>query len=807
MSQPGQAQRILLAIPPSAQTDGSAWLRGDWPARWIQCPGTGPAPQVTLFRLPVRCPRTTRVRIHVTADERYDLYLDGRVVGRGSQRGSPWRWHFETYDLRLPPGRHTLVARVWCLGAGAPVAQMSVRAGFLLRAEGSEASRFSTGLARWSARPVEGYQFLGGPLTWGSGQDEVVDGAGWVPGWERGRGSGWRTAESGSFGVDARSNADRIGQVHRLAPATLPPQVDRMVRRGRIRQVDVVEAHETRAIPVCASAHLAAEAPAWQRWWRGGTLRVPPRTSRRVIVDLEDYYCLYPQLRVRGGAGAVIRLHWAESLYEAKPDPRMADDHVWSRPKGHRDQVEGKYFVGHGPTWKPGRGRRVEFDTRWWQAGRYVEVHVQTGAQALWLEKLTLRETRYPLENEGRLVTDDPGLTALQPILLRGLQMCAHETYQDCPYWEQLMYTGDTRLQALCGYVLMRDDRLQRTALRLFADSRLPSGLTQSRFPTANGQVIPPFSLFWIGLLHDHALWRGDETLVRELLPCVRSILEAHERERQPDGLVAALPGWNFVDWVPGWKSGEPPGSRDGFSSVLMGQLVVALRQAAELELLAGDRACAQRWSARAQELARAMRAAFYHAPTGRLADDRSHTSFSEHAQALGLLGGVVRGRLARKVVAALVRGGLSADATIYFSHYVLEALAAAGAGDALVRRLELWKNLAPMGFRTPYEAPGATRSDCHAWSSHPLYHMYASLAGIRPDSFGFRTVCLRPLLGSLSQLDVALPHPKGMIRFKARRNPQGVLFVVHLPRGVAGRLEWQGRRYALTGGRSEVVP
>ncbi len=804
----GRVRRVDVETVSEARnlgrTDGYAWERGDWPARWVTCPGASSEPHVAAYRLAFPVTRRSHVRIRVAADERYTLYLDGVRFGRGNERGSPWRWHFETYDLDLAPGDHTLVARVWWLGESGPKAQMSVHEGFLLQAEGEWLKRLSTGLAPWAACLLPGYRFEGGPLNWGAGHDEVVDGRAVQRGWEWGRGSNWRPAVPGMPGADFETNNDRIGLVHRLAPAALPSQLDRLTHAGRVRHVAAVDAGSTRTRPVRASEHLSTEAARWQSWWRGGTLRIPPHTTRRAIVDLENYYCLYPQLTLRGGRGATVRLHWAESLYEAKPDPAMGDDHVWNRPKGNRDEIEGKYFIGHGPTWIAPGGRPLAFDTLWWQAGRYIEVLIQTGAEALALDAPILRETRYPLELESRCATDDARIEALQPVLVRGLQMCAHETYMDCPYWEQLMYAGDTRLQVLCNHVMNADDRLTRAALRMFDDSRLPSGLTQSRFPSANGQVIPPFSLHWISMLHDFARWRGDVDLVRELLPGVRAVLHAHLRHRRDDGLVAACPGWNFVDWVPGWRSGEPPGTAEGCSSSLMWQLVCALQDAAALEAHAGQNRHAANWRAEARALAAAVTAGFWDASRGLMADDLARSSFSEHAQCFALASGRLPGRSAARMLDQLDRGDVAPAATIYFSHYVLEALASGGRADGFFRRLELWKALPEQGFRTPYEAPGNTRSDCHAWASHPLFHLFASVGGIRPADFGFRTVEIRPLLGPLKRLDVELVHPLGRIGVSGRVGARGTRFEIRLPRGLSGHLVWKGRRHLLRGGRQE---
>lgn len=52
-----------------------------------------------------------RVRLHVSGDERYELWIDGARCGRGPERGDRTIWRFETYDLELTAGEHLLTAR------------------------------------------------------------------------------------------------------------------------------------------------------------------------------------------------------------------------------------------------------------------------------------------------------------------------------------------------------------------------------------------------------------------------------------------------------------------------------------------------------------------------------------------------------------------------------------------------------------------------------------------------------------------------------------------------------------------------
>src|SRR5690348_1470613 len=91
---------IIERDPFAASNAGKPWNeRGQWPCSWICSPDTGGAPFVTAYRLPFTLDRDRQIRVHVTADERYELFLDGGRVGRGSERGDPDHWYYETYDL------------------------------------------------------------------------------------------------------------------------------------------------------------------------------------------------------------------------------------------------------------------------------------------------------------------------------------------------------------------------------------------------------------------------------------------------------------------------------------------------------------------------------------------------------------------------------------------------------------------------------------------------------------------------------------------------------------------------------------
>jgi len=197
----------------------------------------------------------------------------------------------------------------------------------------------------------------------------------------------------------------------------------------------------------------------------------------------------------------------------------------------------------------------------------------------------------------------------------------------------------------------------------------------------------------------------------------------------------------------------------------------------------------------------------FWDADAGLFADTLDHQHFSEHAQCLAVLGGLLDEARIDSIRDRIDRRGI-ARTTVYFSHYLFEAARKLKRPDLMFDRLELWYSFRGMGLKTLLEAPEPSRSDCHAWSSHPLFHCYATILGIRPGAAGFQRVEIEPCLGDLTEAAGSIPHPSGgAISVSIVKREECTAFRISLPPGIPGVLHWQGRRIPFSGSLECEMP
>jgi alpha-L-rhamnosidase len=764
------------------------------PAQWITAHGA-PAKDLTMlhFRKEIELEKVPEhFLVDVSADNRFLLMVNQERVGSGPARGDLAHWRYEVYDLapHLHAGKNVLAATVWNLGTFAPIAQISNRTGFLVRGE-SQLEQMADTNDSWLAEQEPGFQVAAvsmGELRGYFAADpiEKIDGRlfDWTWDSQTTASPHWQKAQS--LGPAANGGLGDTPNNWQLVRDPLPAMESRETSVGRI---------------------VRASGLATTGGFPGAPLAIAPNQKVTLLLDSAELTTAFTNLVVSGGKDASIRVTYAEALKDAKGE------------KGDRNEIAGKQIIGVYDEYIADGAENRTFSSLVWRTWRYLQLDIETHDQPLQLLRLSSWFTAFPFQQRARFVSDDPALSSIWQVGWKTARLDAHETYMDTPYWEQLQYVGDTRIQALISYVVAGDDRLVKQAIEAFDDSRIPDGITLSRYPAHHFQAIPPFSLLWVGMLHDFALYRSDPAFVRAHLPGTRTVLDWFVRHQQENGLLGRLPWWNFIDWTNGFRDGVPPQDEHGNSASITLHFVMALREAAELESAHGDKQRAEQYLLAATKAAQGVQRLCWNEKYGLIADTPGQKLYSQHANLLAVLLDVIPMQRQREVMSKVLSvsdpvfkmgGDLPPmeKASYYYRFYLARALAHAGMGDRYLELLGPWKEMLALGLTTWAETPEPTRSDSHAWSAHPNYDLLTIVAGIRPATLGFEKVVVEPHLGNLQNVTVTFPWKESEIQVGYHLERGTWTIRVNLPSSLQGEFVWQGKRYPLhTGPQVLTLP
>jgi alpha-L-rhamnosidase len=776
---PGRQRQVRIALACAAFVAAATACKAATPSPglaadgWITHPGALTSPVVLHFRrlLPLeRVPRSLPAT--VTADNRFVLYVNGIRAASGPSTATHASWRFSTLDLAsyLKPGDNVIAAVVWNFGEAAPLAQMSVATGFRMTGAG-----VATGETGWRVAIDAGRTAVLGrrQIDWTyyvASAPEVIDAA--KADWD------WMTrGETGTQWLDAVAApaAQRA-----LVEDPLPPQLFRPAPAGEV---------------VRSSLPAGKDFPA-------RAVRVPAHGNAKLLLRRDAMISGYPALQVSGGKGATIRLEYGEALYDQ------------DRKKGDRDLVGDREVIGFFDTFIAD-GEERTFAPLWWRTFRFIEIEVSTADEPLLLVGLRVDETGYPFEPVALFQSSDAELDRIWQVGWRTLRVDAHETFMDSSYWEQLQYTGDTRLEMLITYAVSGDPRLARQAIEAFASSDVDGGLMQGAFPSRGNNVIATFSFAWVGMLADWALEQPDTALIRRHLPRVRKILQWFEPRLNPQGLLGKNPQWNFIDWAgQRWDDRDtfPSWGKENGSCLMTAMWVGGLRQGAELEAVYGDPAQARENDRRAQRARRAIREHCWSADRGLFADDGDRTVFSQHMNVFAVLYDIADRDEMRPILERITLPDKGIDAppgmytsTYYFSWYLVRAFEHAGLQDRYFALLQTWCDLLKLNYTTWPESRGDTRSDTHAWSAHPTADLLGLVAGIRPAAAGYSRLRVAPVLGHLRSLDATAATPHGPVTVRYRVANGRLAADITRPSTLPGEFVWLGKSYLLTRTRTRL--
>lgn len=491
-------------------------------------------------------------------------------------------------------------------------------------------------------------------------------------------------------------------------------------------------------------------------------VQVSKNSKVTVVLDSALLTTGFLRLHFQGGAGTKIRIRCAECFEEA---PDADNPNPFARKKGKREDTSGvllgldDYYTVNINNDASDEGQYEPF---WFRTFRYVELSITTEEIPLTILNINYRATHYPLNITTQFGTfPNSEIKKQWDISLNTLRNCMHETYEDCPFYEQNQFAMDGRLQILFTYQLAHDDRLARKCMQEFYSSRRPDGLIETHFPSPfPGVNIPYFSLYWILMIYDHMMYMGDERLVRRYLGAIDDILDHFsQRVDENNGLVGRLEWdtWPFVDWTREWSSMTPGGDfrdlavppsyrRTGFSTYSSLIYAYAFKKAANICDFVKRRDTADEYRRRAADLNRAVVTHCFRGDFIVDGPDSPETERSQHSQVFAVLSGALEGESARQVLLRALSEPGFVRCSYAMSFYVVEAAIQTGIYDQLrTSLLQPWSAMIQQNLTTWAESTVMPRSDCHGWSAVPIHDFVANVAGLRPASPGFEVIRFEP--------------------------------------------------------------
>ena len=683
-----------------------------------------------------------KLEIAVTGDSRFILTCNEQVAARGPAKGDVTHQFYSAVDLapKLKPGKNVLEALVMDFSKvnchppelGAPCWSINHSGGFLLDCE--TMPEISTHES-WQVQIDRSYKFHNEGCPHGGfvGYFERVDPA---------RESGpWESATElypPTRIEDYRDAPSPYG----LLEAIVPP---------------LKESEPKDFKSIFEPGGGRAEYPE----------EIPANTTVEIILDAGALQTGFPILGTSAGKNSRVRIMYAEGLrlpwsvedatilgrgIDTSNVSTMNDREQAGWTLDRRGELKGWFDEITLP------GGEFTYEPFHWRCFQFIKLTIETADEPLTLRPLQYRTALFPFQQKYRFQCSDDFFQTLEKISWRTFQLCTHETFEDCPYYEQMQYSGDSQITSLIAMAGTGDARLTKQALYQFSWSLRPEGITECRYPATLPVVIPSWSLHYIFMIADYYDYTGDHETVRELLPCVRNILDWFDRHKDGTGLPAKLPHWNIVDWSPRWDRGCPPGWDRGPTCIISSQYLRTLRVAAKLD------DSMSRFADEAETVAQKINELFWNEERGLYEDCPGGPDASQYGNAWAVHSGAATGDRAKRAMDAALNDSSLDPASFFGIYFMIRALEDCGQYDKFPQLLGRWQEMIDGGFSTWAEDITYWRSLCHAWSAFPPIEFIRGVLGIKPAKPGFDEILVQPQPLDLQFAEGAAPTPHGEV-------------------------------------------
>jgi alpha-L-rhamnosidase len=469
-----------------------------------------------------------------------------------------------------------------------------------------------------------------------------------------------------------------------------------------------------------------------------------------LVLDLGEQNCGYYDFEIIANAGVVVDIYGVEYIAPDGKIQHTADNHNGMR-----------YIT------KQGINRFTSLKRR---SGRYIFMAFRNQTSPIQIRKFRLIESTYPVNPVGRFQCNDSRLNQIWEISARTLKLCMEDTFTDCPLYEQTLWVGDARNEAVFALHTFDAQAIARRCITLAGQSLERFPMVGCQVPSSWDILLPAWSFLWGISAWDYFFYSGDVDFLKKSWQWVIRNLQGAEKLVNDDGLFSC-PFWNLFDWS---------GIDDKHlvvlhNSMLLVGAIAAAQQCAQILLDQDNLKWLNNFRSKLissiNQLWDDVRKAY---PDSIHEDGNLSDSISQHTSFLSILYDIIE---VKNFDAALknmlnppqkmVRVG-SPFAMMYF----YEALEKIGREDDIIK--SIYESYLPMleaGATTVWEVfpssqfrPGGfpTRSHCHAWSSAPLFFLNRIILGIKQTESGGKAFEISPRLNGLKWAKGTIATAKG---------------------------------------------
>ena len=712
--------------------------------------------------------------LFITADQSYQLYLNGHYVGRGPARGYQKSWPYDEIPVSqwLRPGNNIISIRAYNPGYSNFQYLHQGFAGLLFSMRCGKKEVVSD--KSWLARRQTGVQRDTAPVSVQLFSQEQIDLREEDPEWINGK------VESGFWNSPIAHlpwnsmpwySLEERG-IPRLEEKSIFPKCIIGIKKGKSENNAPFVRDIARQLKREGLTHVALDDQ------NSKMLQVPSTSASgytRYLIDFGKTVVGSLELEIQGAKGGEIidTLH-AETIDEKKRELQYFPDN------------NSRVALSHRMICREGVNRHAFYHAFGF---RYMTLTVRGNRSELAIQ-VSLRTALFPLKRKGSFETSDLKLNRIWEACAWTQQVCSLDAFVDTPWREQVQWWGDARVQSWNTTHLSGGTELFRRGIAQLAAQRVPNGLTYGHAPTIAHQcILPDFSLIWILTLWDFYWQTESLEPLQTHQETVDGILNYFEDQTDSKtGLVSYDSRyWLFLDWTEIQREGHP--------TLLNLWLLIALEKLVFLYKKGGDQKRARSCQIKAVSLRSALEKLIHSNGLicdGLMPSGKKSTEYSIHSQVLALTAGGFD-KLSQKAVVEEIllpfiqeTKEFKAKPSSYWCTYIFTVLRELGYGKEVVNFISKhWGPMADYGTTWENFSPiVAEESFSHAWSAHPLFHFIQNIGGIVQSSPGWKSIDFCPQF--LTEFGAAsIPTPMGMISVRWKTEKGVCNYYLRVPKNM----------------------